>query len=201
MDKYTKIRVVGKGAFGAAVLVQARNRPSEQFIVKEVDMSRLSAREREEAKKEIKLLASFNHPNIVRYRDSFLERNQLHIVMDYAEGGDLHGLLQRTADAKQRLPEDLVLDYFVQLCLAMKHVHDRKVLHRDTPRRRPRHALLTARFTAHISAHCSFSTAHRPLLTVRCSTETSSRRTSSSRRTGASSSWATSASRACSTRR
>lgn len=131
MDKYTKIRVVGKGAFGAAVLVQARNRPSEQFIVKEVDMSRLSAREREEAKKEIKLLASFNHPNIVRYRDSFLERNQLHIVMDYAEGGDLHGLLQRTADAKQRLPEDLVLDYFVQLCLAMKHVHDRKVLHRD----------------------------------------------------------------------
>ena len=50
MDKYTKIRVVGKGAFGAAVLVQARNRPSEQFIVKEVDMSRLSAREREEAR-------------------------------------------------------------------------------------------------------------------------------------------------------
>ena len=24
-----------------------------------------------------------------------------------------------------------MLDYFVQLCLAMKHVHDRKVLHRD----------------------------------------------------------------------
>ena len=129
MDKYTKIRVVGKGAFGAAVLVQARNRPSEQFIVKEVDMSRLSAREREEAKKEIKLLASFKHPNIVRYRDSFVEAGALHIVMDYAEGGDLHRLLKE--QGTRLLAEETVLDYFVQLCLAMKHVHDRKVLHRD----------------------------------------------------------------------
>ena len=24
-----------------------------------------------------------------------------------------------------------VLDYFVQICLALKHVHDRKILHRD----------------------------------------------------------------------
>jgi serine/threonine protein kinase len=43
-------------------------------------------KERDEAKKEIKLLASFNHPNIVRYRDSFLEMGKLCIVMDYAEG-------------------------------------------------------------------------------------------------------------------
>ena len=24
-----------------------------------------------------------------------------------------------------------VLDWFVQICLAMKHIHDRKILHRD----------------------------------------------------------------------
>jgi len=131
MDRYKKIRVVGKGAFGAAVLVQCRARPSEQYIIKEVDVSKLGQKERDEAKKEIKLLASFNHPNIVRYRDSFLEMGKLHIVMDYAEGGDLHNLLKDTAAAGRLLPEDLILDYFVQLCLAMKHVHDRKVLHRD----------------------------------------------------------------------
>lgn len=27
--------------------------------------------------------------------------------------------------------ERLILDWFVQICLAMKHVHDRKILHRD----------------------------------------------------------------------
>ncbi|XP_022786792.1 serine/threonine-protein kinase Nek5-like [Stylophora pistillata] len=30
-----------------------------------------------------------------------------------------------------QLPEDQVLDYFVQICLGLKHVHDRKILHRD----------------------------------------------------------------------
>lgn len=29
------------------------------------------------------------------------------------------------------LPEDQILNWFVQLCLALKHVHDRKILHRD----------------------------------------------------------------------
>jgi len=150
MDRYRKIKVVGKGAFGAAVLVQSRARPSDQYIIKEVDVSRLGQRERDEAKKEIKLLASFNHPNIVRYRDSFLEMGKLHIVMDFAEGGDLHNLLKQTAASGHLLPEDLVLDYFVQLCLAMKHVHDRKVLHRDiksqniflTQNKKVSHALL-----------------------------------------------------------
>ena len=57
-----------------------------------------------QAKKEIKLLASFNHPNIVRYRDSFLEMGKLHIVMDYAEGGELHSLLKDTAAAGESHP-------------------------------------------------------------------------------------------------
>ena len=128
MDRYQKVKVIGKGAFGAAVLVNARG-SNNQYVIKQVDVSRLKPKERDEAKKEIKLLASFHHPNIVRYRDSFVEAGTLNIVMDYAEGGDLHNLIKERRG--QPLKEDQVLDYFVQLCLAMKHVHDRKVLHRD----------------------------------------------------------------------
>ena len=129
MDKYRKIKVIGKGAFGAAVLVECRADKRLQYVIKQVDVSRLKPKERDEAKKEIKLLASFHHPNIVHYRDSFLENGHLHIVMDYADGGDLANLLKE--QGTRHLPEDQVLDYFVQICLAMKHVHDRKVLHRD----------------------------------------------------------------------
>ena len=66
------------------------------------------------------------------------------IVMDYAEGGDMY-----TKIAKQKklgkgfryelvhtsdwelLSESQILDWFVQTCLAMKYIHDRKILHRD----------------------------------------------------------------------
>ena len=129
MERYSRVKVIGKGAFGAAILVHARGDRRSQYVIKHVDVTRLDAKQRDEAKKEIKLLASFKHPNIVRYRDSFVEAGALHIVMDYAEGGDLHRLLKE--QGSRLLAEETVLDYFVQLCLAMKHVHDRKVLHRD----------------------------------------------------------------------
>ena len=51
--------------FPECVLVNARGSNS-QYVIKQVDVSRLKQKERDEAKKEIKLLASFHHPNIVR---------------------------------------------------------------------------------------------------------------------------------------
>jgi NIMA (never in mitosis gene a)-related kinase len=49
--------------------------------------------------------------------------------MDYCDGGDLHSRIQ--AQHGILFNEDQILDWFVQITLALKHVHDRKVLHRD----------------------------------------------------------------------
>ncbi|KAG9328306.1 hypothetical protein JZ751_015038, partial [Albula glossodonta] len=53
----------------------------------------------------------------------------LYIVMDYCEGGDLFRRIN--AQKGVLFPEEQILDWFVQICLALKHVHDRKILHRD----------------------------------------------------------------------
>lgn len=49
--------------------------------------------------------------------------------MDYCDGGDLHSRIQ--AQRGILFTEDQILDWFIQITLALKHVHDRKVLHRD----------------------------------------------------------------------
>lgn len=128
MERYRRERVIGKGAFGSALLVTDRHSGSK-YVIKQVDVSKMGPRERDDAKKEVKLLGSFKHPNIVRYRESFIDQGMLCIVMDYADGGDLHQLLQEQRGV--HLPQERVLDLFVQICLALKHIHDRKVLHRD----------------------------------------------------------------------
>ena len=51
MDAYKVVRIVGKGAFGAAVLVHAKNNPREQYVVKQVDVSKMKQKEKDEAKK------------------------------------------------------------------------------------------------------------------------------------------------------
>ncbi len=86
------------------------------------------------------------HPYIVSYMESFegifenifefiyliilkLDLTSLYILMDYCDGGDLHSRIQ--AQRGILFNEDQILDWFVQITLALKHVHDRKVLHRD----------------------------------------------------------------------
>lgn len=56
-------------------------------MLKKINVSALSPQERKEARNETAVLAALNHPNIVRHRESFLDRGNLCIVMDYADGG------------------------------------------------------------------------------------------------------------------
>lgn len=51
--------------------------------------------------------------------------------MDYADGGDLYTKINERKKLGSLWPESFILDLFVQICLALKHVHDRRILHRD----------------------------------------------------------------------
>ncbi|XP_038610880.1 serine/threonine-protein kinase Nek1 isoform X3 [Tachyglossus aculeatus] len=128
MDKYIKVQKIGEGSFGKAILVKAKEN-SRQYVIKEINISRMSKKEREESRREVAVLANMKHPNIVLYRESFEENGSLYIVMDYCEGGDLFKRIN--AQKGILFPEEQIMDWFVQICLALKHVHDRKILHRD----------------------------------------------------------------------
>ena len=45
--------------------------------------------------KEVQILKKLDHPNIIKYFGSFVEEASLYIVMEYAEGGDLHKILKQ----------------------------------------------------------------------------------------------------------
>ncbi|XP_047712710.1 serine/threonine-protein kinase Nek1 isoform X6 [Prionailurus viverrinus] len=128
MEKYIRLQKIGEGSFGKAILVKSTE-DDRQYVIKEINISRMSNKEREESRREVAVLANMKHPNIVQYRESFEENGSLYIVMDYCEGGDLFKRIN--AQKGILFQEDQILDWFVQICLALKHVHDRKILHRD----------------------------------------------------------------------
>ena len=47
----------------------------------------MSKKERDEARKEVTVLAQMKHPNIVSYKESFEAAGNLYIVMDFCDGG------------------------------------------------------------------------------------------------------------------
>ncbi|XP_059172523.1 serine/threonine-protein kinase Nek1-like [Physella acuta] len=128
MNKYSRQRQIGEGAFGKAVLVKKKD-SAKQYVIKEINIMKMSPKERDEARKEVAVLAQLKHRNIVAYVESFEEKGTLYIVMNYCAGGDLNGKINERRG--QLFSEDQILDWFVQLCLAIKHIHDRKILHRD----------------------------------------------------------------------
>jgi NIMA (never in mitosis gene a)-related kinase 1/4/5 len=92
----------------------------------------MSDQEKKETLLEAKILEKLDHPNIIRFREVFIAKKPrftLNIVTDYADGGDLNGKIK--AQKGRFFTENQILDWFTQICLALKHIHDKKILHRD----------------------------------------------------------------------
>ncbi|XP_042232485.1 serine/threonine-protein kinase Nek8-like isoform X2 [Homarus americanus] len=124
---YEKIRLVGKGAFGSAVLYR-RKEDEALVIIKEINMLELSASERQMALNEVNVLAMLDHPNIISYMDSFERDTVLCIEMDYADGGSLAQYLTQRV---KRIDEREILVIFHQISAALTYMHEHHILHRD----------------------------------------------------------------------
>ncbi|XP_054701750.1 serine/threonine-protein kinase Nek3 isoform X6 [Grus americana] len=127
MEEYKVLKVLGEGSFGRALLVHHRI-SDQKYAMKEIRLP-MSSSDVENSRKEAVLLAKMKHPNIVAYKDSFEADGHLYIVMEYCDDGDL---MQKIKHQRGKLfPEDMILHWFVQMCLGVKHIHDKRVLHRD----------------------------------------------------------------------
>jgi NIMA (never in mitosis gene a)-related kinase len=61
------------------------------YALKTVSLDRLNQKEKENALNEVRLLASISIPTVIKYEGSFvnLKTNELCVLMEYADGGDL----------------------------------------------------------------------------------------------------------------
>lgn len=131
LKKYKRIKYLGRGSYGAAILVELRADASKKFVLKEIIIGHLSDVEQAAAKQEAEVLHQMSHSNITMYIESFVENSKLYIVMEHADGGDLSAAIQRRKAAQQRWPESELMRIFVQITLALQHVHNANILHRD----------------------------------------------------------------------
>ena len=87
-DRYNHLRVIGKGTFGKAVLVQSKASQRE-YVMKEIRVTDMGEKDRHQAINEVSILSRLRHKNVVRYKEAFVSGGALNIVMAYADGGKI----------------------------------------------------------------------------------------------------------------
>ncbi|NWS15205.1 NEK11 kinase, partial [Pachyramphus minor] len=131
--RYTIQRKLGNGSFGSVYLVSDRKakQGEELKVLKEISVGDLKPNETVEANLEAQLLSKLDHPAIVKFYASFVERDSFCIITEYCEGGDLDFKIQEYKDSGKIFAQSQVIDWFIQLLLGVNYMHERRILHRD----------------------------------------------------------------------
>jgi serine/threonine protein kinase len=119
---------IGKGAY--ATVRSARDLSNNQFAVKIYDKIQLLKPSRKQnAEREIKILAKLDHPNIVKLVKTVENQNSLNLVLEYIPGSSLMSYLKQRP--KKRMDEAEAKSVFRQIMLALDYCHSQGIAHRD----------------------------------------------------------------------
>ncbi|XP_050225249.1 probable serine/threonine protein kinase IRE [Mercurialis annua] len=127
IEDFEIIKPISRGAFGRVFLAMKRA-TGDSFaikVLKKADMIRKNAVESILAERNI--LISVRNPFVVRFFYSFTCRENLYLVMEYLNGGDLYSLLRNLGC----IDEDMARVYIAELVLALEYLHSLNVIHRD----------------------------------------------------------------------
>ncbi|KAJ4963781.1 hypothetical protein NE237_023720 [Protea cynaroides] len=127
IDDFEIMKPISRGAFGKVFLARKRT-TGDLFaikVLKKLDMLRKNDIERILAERNI--LITVRNPFVVRFFYSFTCRDNLYLVMEYLNGGDLYSLLRNVGC----LEEDAARRYIAELVLALEYLHSLGIVHRD----------------------------------------------------------------------
>ena len=128
--EYIIQKTLGKGSYGIVYKVQKQN-TNEIYVLKKIPLKGLSEKEISEVRQEAKILSSINSDFVVKYFDSFEENNNINIVMEYCDKGDLNDFILRKKEENKLIEEAIIWNLFIKITIGLAHIHKMKILHRD----------------------------------------------------------------------
>jgi non-specific serine/threonine protein kinase/serine/threonine-protein kinase len=126
IEGYDILRELHRG--GQGVVYKAIQRATKRTVALKVLLQGpyATAKQRHRFEREIDLVASLQHPNIVTLYDSGLSAGRHYFAMEYIHGQPLDAYL-----SAKTVPIDDTLRLFAKICTAVNYAHQRAVIHRD----------------------------------------------------------------------
>ena len=119
---------LGRGSFGCVYLV-THNTTKKKYALKVVNKHKLvqTYGNCQLIHNEIEIHSKLNHPNIIRLYNVKETEEEINILLEYAENGNLYSLIQK----EKGFSEHKAYKYFIQIVNAVYFLHQNNIIHRD----------------------------------------------------------------------
>ncbi|KAI0762163.1 kinase-like domain-containing protein [Trametes elegans] len=149
---YDVHRVLGSGTFGTVTKALHR-RKGAWYAIKTISTTKIptwgqeirnpggpQSEEAQRVMREIAVLERLTHPNICEMRESFIDEDSIHLVLEFVPGGHLGTLIRNRSFYDEPFKEEETQRISYQICQALAYMHSRQIAHRDL---KPENVLLT----------------------------------------------------------
>eukprot|EP00903_Cladosiphon_okamuranus_P012027 g11292.t1 len=127
LDFYRLGKVVGEGSF-AQVRVAWHKLTGQRVAVKTYEKAKIKDENQwKRISQEVKLMEKLNHPRVIRLFETAESSKRIHLVMEYANGGNLCSYVKR----RKRLDEGEARRILQQLLEGVEYMHGSDIVHRD----------------------------------------------------------------------
>lgn len=121
-DKYTIEEKLGQGSLGMVYKARENISGSISAIKEIIDDDYINI-----LMKEIKLMATLDHPHVVRYKTSEKNEGNLYLVMEYMPGGSLVSVMNEISP----LAPDRAVNVLIHILEGLSYLHSQNIVHRD----------------------------------------------------------------------
>ena len=88
IEDFDILKPISRGAFGKVFLTHNKHNPNHKVAIKVMGLKKLKD-ELDAIKEEVSILTKLDHPNIVKYYETYEDEKNIYLVMEYIGGGEL----------------------------------------------------------------------------------------------------------------
>ena len=126
-NNFKFLYVIGKGGFGRVWKIQSK-KTNTKYALKEMSKLKIIDKKSEKSiNSEREFLSKLNHSFIVNMHYAFQDRDNLYLVMDLLNGGDLRFHISRY----RKFSEEQTRFFLANIIYAIDYIHSNNVIHRD----------------------------------------------------------------------
>ena len=121
-------KVLGSGSYGKVFKACDKKDKTLEIAIKVINKSKLDPEDLESLKNEVKLMQQVDHPNIVKYYETYDETKYIYLCMELCTGGEL---FEKVTKRKKPFSEYEAAEVMRDLLKALQHCHSQCIIHRD----------------------------------------------------------------------